>query len=264
MTLAKAASYIIVIALFGFASNPVNAEQSKLEKVSSKTVDLMLNDVSIKQAIDKLFGLSNFKYFINPGVSGRVVEMKLKGVTFEQGLDALMEAGRLNYTIENGVYVISPSQTPTATSALYSKAPAVEQPVRSQPASQIREQPETPPAGKQDGENQSAEQPLGGPSQVIINEQKAPMIYSMPQPAYPPYGYGGYGNGGGGYGGGYYRFGNVGIIGGWGGAANIGGSPYIIGRGPMPPPPPGWVGPDLDRFLRTQWAIQNRTYIQWY
>lgn len=222
-----------------------------------RIVNLELADVPVKDAIEKLFAGTGLKYNIQPGVSGRVVELKLKGVTFEQALDALMEAARLTYKIENGVYVIGPADAKTATSKDQGG------PATKQDTSKGQEQPksEQVPTDKAETPAPTAQQglPAGqatatGPI-IISNEQSAPVFYGqpLPPPYYFPYGVDGYPP--------VYQFGAVRILGGYPPVVVAGGNPYIIRHGPLPPPPIGYVSPEVLRFLRTQWAIQNRTYI---
>jgi hypothetical protein len=95
---------------------------------------------------------------------------------------------------------------------------------------------------------------------VIIGQPPSPVYYGEPGGAYSdPYAYNPYYNPSA-----YpqmYRYGNVQIMGGYSPVVVAGGNSSILQRGPLVPPPPGYVGPDLLRFLRTQWAVQNRTYI---
>lgn len=219
-----------------------------------RLVNLELNNIPVRDAIGKIFEGTGLKYAILPGVSGRVVELKLKGVTFEQALDAMMEAARLTYTIEDGAYVISAAKAATGSVS----APAGSggaQPPPAQPRAQTQPPPvEQPPASEAQAPETGPRTAGVGPL-IINNEQHGPVFYGQPGfgQAYPPYDSWGYPP--------MYRFGQVSIVGGWPSVAIAGGVPYVLRRTPLPPPPPGYVSPEVQRFLQTQWAIRNWTYI---
>jgi hypothetical protein len=217
-----------------------------------RLVNLEIKDVSVRDAIGKIFEGTGLKYTIMPGVSGRVVELKLKGVTFEQALDAMMEAARLTYTIEDGAYVISAAKAATASVSAAAGSGGA-QPPSAQPRAQSPpvEQPNATEAQASETGSRNA-----GVGPVIIhNEQHGPVFYGQSGfgQAYPSYDLWGYPR--------MYRFGQVGIVGGWPSVAIAGGVPYVLRRTPLPPPPLGYVSPEVQRFLQTQWAIRNWTYI---
>jgi hypothetical protein len=248
-------SYIALAAALAFALSPAAlAQQGGAASSASKIINLELKDTPIKDAIDSLFRGAGLKYYIQPGVSGKVVELKLKGVTIDQAVDAIAEAAQLTYRVEDGAYIIGP-----APKSAQSAKPAQEPPKPREQTAMPAQQPGTGPTEQPPAEQKGA---LAGATvgnnsaQVTINQPPTPVYYGQPG------GYGGYG-GYGPYGGPQmYQFGSVGVLGGgWAPVVVAGGSPYIIQRLPMPPPPVGYVGPDLLRFLRTQYAIQNRTFI---
>ena len=248
-------SCIALASALVLALSPVaRAEQADTAKI----INLELKDTPIKEAIDSLFKGTGLKYYVQPGVSGKVVELKLKGITLDQALDALAEAAQLTYKVEDGAYIICPAPKNAQAAGL------------SPPRPKPRVQPAMP--AEQPGMGPSRQPPpaqTGALAGASVGNNSAQVNITNPPPSYygNPGPYGGYGanGGGGGYGGlPYYQVGSLGILGGgWGSGPVVvaGGNPYIIERMPMPPPPPGWVGPDLLRFLRTQYAIQNRTFI---
>lgn len=255
----KVTGYLILAVLGAvLMGGALLADQSNPSPTSNvRIVNLELADVPVKDAIEKLFVGTGLKYNIRPGVSGRVVELKLKGVTFEQALDALMEAARLTYKLEDSVYIISPADAKASTSKDQGES------ATKQDTDKPQEQPpsEQTPTDKTDTPAPNAQQglPSGqatatGPI-IISNEQSAPVFYGhpLPPPYYLPYDLDGYPP--------VYQFGAVRILGGYPPVVVAGGNPYIIRHGPLPPPPIGYVSPEVLRFLRTQWAIQNRTYI---
>lgn len=252
----KSAGFLVYIALgvaaVAMAPLVAQAEVGAVRSGSAVVVNLELKNTPIKDAVGALFQGTGLKYYIQPGVAGRVVELRLKGVTLDEGLAALADAGGFTYKIIDGSYVIGPAavayQQPEARAVVAAQPglPPVAQSgsgpaVAAQPKPQ--EMPERMPPIQQHIE--------GGSSNVHIT-QAAPEGYG---------GYGGYGPWGGGYG--SYQFGNVGIIGGWPGISVIGGSPYVVGHMPPGPPPPGMFGPDLTRFLNTQWAVRSRFGVSW-
>ncbi|MCL5103286.1 MAG: STN domain-containing protein [Armatimonadetes bacterium] len=198
-------------------------------------VNLSLKDVSIKSGIDALFAGRGLKYYIQPGVSGKVVELKLTGVTFEQALKAFTDAADLSYTMQDGAYIIGPAKP---------KAEAAAPSQNTKP---------TPPAA-----GQYVPPPVQGlapiqpsPStQVVVNQSPAPVYYGHP------------GGGAGFYGYPYppaYQAGNVGILYGWP-PVQLTGTTSVLNFGLTAPPLPGWVGPDMLRFLRSYYILQPRPY----
>ncbi len=203
-------------------------------------VNVELRDVPIADAIAAIFKGTSYSYYAEPGVSGKIVELKLTGVTLDQALTALTDAADLTYTVEeDGTYVISPKKS-AAKIASAQPAAVKTQPVQAQP----------PPAGSTNPP--PADQAASSNSQVMINEQPAPVYYGQPGPGpYSPYGYG--------YGGYYppvYQFGTTSVVPGWGGSVVIAGAtPYGVGLRYPPPPPPGWVSPDMLKFLRNRYIL---------
>jgi len=205
----------------------------------SATVNIEMNSVSVKDAIDALFRGRDAKYFIEPGVTGKIAELKLKGITFEQALTALTDATDLAFTVRDGSYVIAPKARLEARAQEERAA-----------AAQTQAQQVTAPEGQQpQGAAQSQPSVLN-----VTQNQGAPVFYGHPG------GYGGFGPGPYGFNGPVYPIGdgNVRVLGGWPPVVVAGGNPSVIGFGMNPPPPPGWVGPDVLRFLRSQYAIRSR------
>jgi hypothetical protein len=199
----------------------------------SSMVSLELKGVSVRDGIDALFQGTGLKYDISPGVSGKIVELKLKGISFKQALTALVDAAGLCYSIQDGTYVITTKKSEpkiVAPSRVADIAP--EQPQNNQPQPENMGPPPAPAA------------------QVQINNNQAPVYYGQPggYPYYPDYGPP------------IYRFGNVGIVGGGYPAFVLGGDPYVMSFGQNMVPPPGWVGPDLERFLRFNYLMTPRPY----
>ena len=215
---------------------------------SASLVNLELKDVSVKQAIDSLFSGRGISYYVDTGVTGRVVELELRGVTFEKALKALADAAGFTYTVQDGRYLIMPITT--AAGAQTAAGPA-KPPDKERPQGEAK-----PAAGEKQGESHAAPPSEAMPqlppgqvaspnTQIYINNQAPPVIYG--QPSIP-------------YGGGYpytYSLGNVGVVGGYPPVVVAGGTSTYWFRGPMYPPPPGWVSPDVERFLRGQWAIRS-------
>ena len=231
---------------------------------SAVPVNMRLNNVTVREAIDCLFKISGMKYYIEPGVpvSAKIAELSLMGITFDQALGAVTDAAGISYSFKNGAYVISKAGAKTY----------VAQNVAPAPVGQTQYQ--WPPAGSGPANQPTLLQPQGSSApapvsqpQVVINQpgptyngSTGPTTYGGDNGGYG--GYGGYGYGGYGYGG-IYRVGGLSIIGGYSPVVVAGGNPYITGFGMLPPPPAGWVSPDQLRFLRGVWAFQNRPYISY-
>ncbi|MCE5314637.1 MAG: STN domain-containing protein [Armatimonadota bacterium] len=222
----------------------------------SALVDLDLKNVTVEEGISALFAGSGYKYTIAPGVSGKIVELKLKGITFEEALKAFASAAEFTYTVMDGVYTIKSSQTisRSSTNIVVQGSPRHSVPAKSVP---YPSQQQAVQANQQMAQSaQPAEVASGpaAPSQQVVVNQHAPVFYG--QPSYNP-GYYGYPPN-------FYRFGNLGILGGCGGATVLGGfGQSILTFGPVPPVP-GWVGPDLERFFRTIQVITSRPYFSGY
>lgn len=211
---------------------------------SAAIVNIELNNVPLKQAIDTLFQGRGLSYVVQPGVTGKVVELKLKGLTFNEALKALADAGNFTYCIEDGVYVIGPKATvavarrpaqPTVKYAPAAPASPVQEPVESQPVVLA------PPP----------------PAQVVVNQNQAPVFYG--QPGSSPYYDSGYGGNPG-----FYTVGSAVRVyngGGFNPVVVTGGYPSIIGTGFFPPPPPpGWVSPYMLSVMRFGYATQSRPF----
>lgn len=218
-------------------------------KVNITTLNLDLKDITVKDAISVLFKGTGFKYYIQSDISGQITTLTLKNVTFDQALKAVTDAAGLAYTVEDGTYIIRPIKTenkPQQVSAVSASTQYGAGPAES--TGQAQAMPSQQP---QAGNQQDVQQALP-PTQVVINQTPAPVFYGQPSLPPPDYGYD------------YppvYQFGNTRIIGsGISPVVVAGGSPYILGYGPLPPPPPGFVGADVMRFLRSQYYIQSRPF----
>ena len=190
----------------------------------SGLLNVDIRDVPVKQAIDTIFEGTGLKYYVQPGVKGRISELKLKGITLEEGLKAMGSAMGFTYRIEDGAYIIGPGKA----------APVSVQKI-------VPAQPIAPLA------SDTVEQAQPPASPVVVNNN-----ISTPPPVF-------YGSGdGGGYGAQNSPF-NTGFYGGFGfPVLNVGGPPTVFGSFPQPPPPHGWVTPDVERFLRFNWAVPRR------
>lgn len=188
----------------------------------SGLVNIELKDVPVRQAIDSLFEGRGLKYYIQPGVTGRIVELKLKGIAFDEALKALGDAAGFGFRIEDGAYIIGPATAQAGTTG--------RQPVQTQPAS--------PPRSVTVVGAGPTPQPASPAQPIIVNN----VIPTPSQggcaglPTYPaPYYYGA-----------------------WSPVVNLNSGPYVFGRFVQPPPPPGWVSPDVERFLRFEWSVPTR------
>lgn len=246
---AKIIKLVLVVALItAVVSAQAQTDKSSTAGKDAALVNIELSNTSVKEAIDTLFKGTGRSYFILPGVTGNVVDLKLKGITFDEALRALADAAGLEYTFEDGIYTVGPVRSMVAA------APA--QPVGTGPQTGVA--PEKPVVTSDQTKATTVEPRTAAPppepvtqgsTQVIINQAPAPVYYGHPTPV--PYGYN------------YppvQRFGNVSIVGGFSPVLVAGGSPYILNWGRRFPPPPGWVSPEVMRFLRGQWAIQQGPY----
>ncbi|MHB9038981.1 MAG: hypothetical protein ACYC64_20270 [Armatimonadota bacterium] len=219
----------------------------------SALVNIDLQNVTIEQGVSALFAVSGYKYTIAPGVSGRIVELRLKGITFDQALKAFADAAGFTYAVENGVYVIRP--VPASSQSVNGSTTIVQQGSAKQP------QRSAPPASVPYTQQQPAQNPppanvaSPAPQQQVVVNQTAPVYYGQPG------GNSGYGYG---YPPPYYQAGNLGFLYGWPPVTLGGINPPIMSFGPKFPPPVGWVGPDMLRFLRTQYAITGSPYFNGY
>lgn len=252
---ARTIKLVLLIALITAAvSLQAQTDQSPAASKNAALVSIELKDLPVKDAIDALFQGTGRSYFILPGVTGRVVDLKLKGITFDEALKALTDAAGLAYTVEDGVYTVGPvakiaviaPETVTGSGPGAKTAQEYKYPTQS-------EQPKPAETGPKTAAQPPTSVTEGSPTTVIVNEAHAPVYYGHPAPQpfaynynYPP----------------IYRFGNVSVVGGGYSEPVVvaGGGPYVFGFGPMYPPPPGWVSPEVMRFLRGQWAIQQRPY----
>lgn len=186
---------------------------------ASGLVDIDIQNVPVRQAIGAIFEGRGMAYIIEPGVTGNVVELKLKGITVAEALKALGDAAGFTCRIEEGIYMIGPKTAPAV--------PRVAARVDSVPAK--TQTPSAPPPARR------APAPVQAPPVTVNNFIP---VGGSEQQAYayaPPY-----------YGGFYSPF------------FTIGPPPYVMGRWANPPPPPGWFSPDVDRFLRFEWAVPRR------
>ncbi|MCL5103486.1 MAG: STN domain-containing protein [Armatimonadetes bacterium] len=232
---------IVLVIVAVFAASYISAVAWAEDGTPAKEapVNLSLKNVSIKEGIDALFEGRGLKYYIQPGVTGQIVELKLSGVTFEQALRAMVDAADLSYTVQDGSYIIGPGK-PKPASSPPEPAPSVQ----------------TPPA--QPGTGQYVPPPVQGlapiqpgpTTQVNVNQAPAPVYYGSPGDL--------------GYGYPYgipqiYQAGNLRFVYGWPPVRIAGGDSSILSFGPMIPPP-GWVSPDMLRFLRGYYAVNPRPY----
>lgn len=148
-------------------------------------VNIELQDVSVSEAIEKLFSSTGLKYELKPGVTGRIVEIRLRDIGFEEALAAIAEAAKLKYQLSGGVYVIGPAQdTAQKLSPDVTAEPSVTDPGAAAEAG--------------DGEPvQPADEPAPvqpGPLDLLGTWGDAPVYYGQPvpewySPGYFPYPY---------------------------------------------------------------------------
>jgi hypothetical protein len=229
---------------------------------ASMTVNLELSNTPIKGAIDSLFMGTGLNYTVDPSITGNVVELKLKGISFKDALDAFCDAAGLAYTAVDGVYTITsaPSKSGAGpTTTVITSGSSRTRPASAPAAAAPRKEPATeePP---QQQKAQTANQAGPQSGQVTVTQTANPVYYNPP--SYPAYsGYQGNGLNSPPY----YQAHNIGFVGGGGGW----GGPVMVGPGPtlfwtrdyLPPPPPGYVNGELQRFLQTQYAIKGRQYV---
>lgn len=242
---------VVSIALI-CAAVSVQAQTEKSTAVGKDTamVNIELKDTPVKQAIDTLFQGTGKSYFILPGVTGRVIDLKLKGITFDEALKVLTDAAGLKYDLEDGVYTIGPADKIAAIAP--EKVTGAGPAIKTAPENKVAAKTEEPKQTTVEPQTVAPPpQPTASPTMVVVNQAPAPVFYGHPAPPafgydYPP----------------IYRFGNINIVGrGFGSPIVVaGGTTHVVGFGPIPPPPPGWVSPETMRFLRGQWAIQQRPY----
>lgn len=211
------------------------------------TVDLELKDVSVRDAIGKLFEGTGLKYSLEAGVSGQIVELKLRGITFEQALKSLADAADLTYKVTDGVYVIGPAKPTTSSAAAGSGTGAgTASATGGGGAASGAGGTESLPASK------AGEETGAAPTTQVIVNQPTPVFYGHP-PAVGHYGYPA-----------YYgeppvlRVGNVAVFGRYRPLAVIQGMRVFSPTGVRPPPPYGYVLPDVHRFLRNEYALTAR------
>lgn len=220
-------SFVFVLALTAalmgiITSNVIGATVSGL-------VDIDIKNVSVKQAIDTLFEGRGLSYYIQDGVKGNIVELRLKGIAFDEALKAMGDAVGFSFRIENGAYIIGPGAAQAKTAR------------QSAPATQYTSPAPTKSSADSMGAGpnmQPMPQPQILPQPVVVNNV-IPMPNSsdadVSMPYFNPY-----------------------LYGGWGPLMNIWNGPTVFGRFPQPPPPSGWVSPDVERFLRFEWAVRRR------
>ncbi len=231
---------------------PVTLSAAIESSGSSALVNIELKNVTIEQGIASLFEKSGYKYTIEPGITGKIVELKIKGVTFDQALNAFLKAADLTYELKNGVYYIKQNPQPSKSTTTIVAQGSARSVTNSTPAASVPYTQQQPVKQNQNQQVAALPNPVPSqPSQQITVSQQAPVFYGQPNvnPGY--YGY--WPN--------YYQAGNIGIIGGYGGIAVLGGVPYVATYGQGPLPPPGYVSADQLRFLRTIKAITPGLYI---
>jgi len=233
----------------------LGAQDETAKPGSLVVVNLELKDVPVKDAIAKLFEGAGLKYSMKPEVPGRVVELTLKGITFPQALDALAEAARFTYKVQDETYILTPMPT-ASTGNVSGGETAASVPGSSTASSQS-------PGGASDAAATQAAQTQSPTSDgqnatqtgVATGEQQTPVFYGeLPPPdyyfayeleVYRP----------------VYEYGNLRFLGGHPPIVLAGGHPTVIRRVGGGLPPPGYVGPDVLRFLRGQSAIGSRIII---
>lgn len=257
MKLSPLAVYLILAAAVALASAEVlPAAQSGTAAAKGQMVNLELKDTQIKDAIDILFKGRGLNYTIDPSVVGKVVELRITGVSFRQALDALCEAAGLTCTLTDGVYKICPEAAtgagPRRTVVETGTAPPQTHyvpPPRAE-AAQAATAAEAEPAGEQ-------ARPADRANTVVVSQTASPVYYVPPSDV-------AYGSQGGVSFAGVplTRVGNVGFVGGgWGAPVLVGGPSLFWTREYPPPPPAGYVSPEVQRFLQAQYAITSRQYI---
>lgn len=224
------ASVVLALALIGVFAGSVLAYAAVGS--TSGSLDIDLKDVPVKQAIDTLFEGRGLKYYIQPGVKGRIVELRLKGISLDEGLQALGDAAGFSFRVDNGAYIISPGK------AAPNSAPAAVANVDS---------PFVDTAGSGGGPAMRQQPPPPVAPQVVINNN-----ISSPPPVNTT-------DASVGFGAPFYGVGGTAFQGGWFGPTfNLGAGPYVFGQWAQPPPPSGWVTPDVERFLRFNYAVPRR------
>lgn len=225
--------FAMVLGLLGSALADTSADKPAAK--STGLVNLVLKDVTVKQAIDKLFDGRGLSYSLQLGTTGKIVELTLKGISFDQALKSLTDAAGLTYRLEDGTYVITPAKT-AATGPSTQAAPPVQE----------QQPPEQP--------QQAYQEPVPGPpvntGNTVVVGGTGPVFYGHPGPGVDLYG---------GYGPPLYQFGNVGVLPGRFGNVVVVDGGHLNGAYSRDdlffPPPPGWVSPDMLRFLQNQWAL---------
>lgn len=272
MRTARASLLILAVVLGASAFAWADAASPAPSGVKSM-VDIQLTDAPVVDGIRALFRNTNLNYAVQPGVSGKIVEMTLRGVTFDQALKAFMGAAGLKYTIdEEGTYIIGPAKATNSTQVVMGRlkpTPVTDQSSTTQTASDTTAGQLTDPA-------QTEADIVAQQASLVPYAEVNPYVYQIaPGVNFAPSGQGGvyYGRGGigivdsGGYyppftigGSGYGGYGGYGY--GYGGFPYTigGGMPYIIGNSMGPPPPSGWVNPEMQRLWRAQYASQLRPY----
>jgi len=221
--------FTVVLVLISMLVGPSIAYAAADNTVSG-LVNIDVANVSVRQAIDTLFEGRGLKYYIQPGVTGRIAKLKLKGISFDQALTALGDAAGFSYRIEDGAYIIGPG---AAAVRIVRRAATAQPPVQAPPDS-VTSADQSAPGWDQPSRT----------APVVVNNNISsppPVNYGPPEPAYPA----SYPNP-------YYSYGGYSPV------VNLGSGPYVFGRFPQPPPPPGWVSPDMERLLRFNWAVPTR------
>ncbi len=225
--------FAVALLVAVFFSGAVSAYAATPGKTSG-LVDIDIKNVPVRQAVETIFEGRGMSYIIEPGVTGKVVELRLAGVTVAEALKSLGDAAGFTVTVEDNVYIIGPKTTAAAVQPVPAQAgPAVARAKRQVPARAAPEAEGTLP-------------PVPAEVAPVTINNYIPGNYGSNMYAYIPPVYAGDG----GYGrsylwNGYYSY-------------TVSPPPYVFGQWANPPPPPGWFSPDVERFLRFEWAVPRR------
>ena len=218
-------SVLLALVLMGVFGGSVLAYAAA--SASGPLLDVDLKDVPVKQAIDTLFDGRGLKYYVQPGVKGRIVELRLKGITLDEGLQTLGDAVGFSFRVDNGAYIISPVKAASPVVTVTTPASVPSAMTEESPPSTLKQTPAAAPAQPPIVVNNSVTSP---PPVVTVATTDSC--------------------------GGAPCFGNG--YNGWWPGFTLNTSPYVFGRWAQPPPPSGWVSPDVERFLRFNWAVPRR------
>ncbi|MCL5104849.1 MAG: hypothetical protein M1133_12150, partial [Armatimonadetes bacterium] len=90
MSLASIRSLIMVVAVLSLAVGPAMAAEAGSTK-AKETVNLELQDVSVRSALQALFKNSGKNYSMDSNVSGTIASISFKDVPFDSALKSLMK-----------------------------------------------------------------------------------------------------------------------------------------------------------------------------